>query len=750
MVEPATSTVSIQAWSSKVFMLAGFLWAAAFVTGLIILFIPEPIKRPLVLSGGWQLDGVFSEGFRPRPGDVSAAIVNHPESRFLSSLTAVSAPATGTIRSRPFIAPAYIAIPYGGYPDERDVDLSLECLGSGQRIRVARGNAHEVWVERTVRLGRQWCRTPVRIVASSTSNRHWVAVGTPFSSSRVAWLKESVFVHVTIHFMAWALLLGPGAFLARLLRLRASSVTLIFVTSVVPAIGYVQFFLSYYTPAIAALVVVLVTAAAVAGTVISVRSAFGLNVSRRIVVPIAAAFLVSFFAMNLLYAGDVGAGSFDATYRFDPAIWSTDNQLPQIVAEAVYERRSLSRLLGDWRVSDRPPLMSGVFLLTRPLWEPFLSRGDNVRLLYLFYQVTGLVVTGLWVVPVWVLLSTAAMRGGQRIWILMLLASLGPVLFNSTYIWPKMLAASLALAGCLVLARSRVGVWRDSGTALCAGALIGLGLMAHSGVIFGLPFAVLAALSRRRVDVVRAAVVSGLAAALVVLPWMLWQRVEDPPGNALTKFAFAGTYGFDEPEIGLVETIRAAYSELSFRQWLGTRAEAVSTLVGSVDPETSWLYMRQMDVIGRERLDDFLKLGQSLRVANIGWLIFVLYLIKRRSGAGAARMKACASWAVIGLGGVLLNAIVTWSIHITHTQSYLSILLMAVGLCTAIVLTPPMIRFALAAIHTLYFLVVWVWSPLKHANVAEGPLVASMLAAGLLVVLAMRAQQGRFSRAQPL
>jgi hypothetical protein len=726
-------------WGPRLCALSALLWLGALVTGLIVLFVPEPTKHPLVPAANWQLDGVISEAFRPQDGDVSRSIKDDPDSRFFSVLDPASAPTTGVIRSRPFVAPAYIAIPYAGYPDEHDVDLSLECLGSGRRIRVAHGNAHEVWVERTIRLG-GWCRTLVRIVASSSSKRYWIAVGTPFASSRLAWLKESVFVHVVVHSLAWSLLLGPGFVVGALLRSRASPMVLILITSVVPALGYAQFFLSYYTPSVAQAVVVIVWVGAVAGTVVFLRDVVRASISRGVVLPVAAAFLVSWFAVGLLYAGDVGAGSFDATYRFDPAIWSTDNQLPQIVAEAVYQRRSLSRLLGAWHVSDRPPLMSGVFLLARPIWRPLLARGDNVRLLYLFYQVTGVVESCLWVVPIWILLASAGFGCGPRLWVVILMASLGPVLFNSTYIWPKMLAGWLTLAGCLLLARAGVGAWRDSVTAGYGGVLTGLGLMAHSGVVFGLPFGALAALSHRRAHIVQRAMAFGVATAVVVLPWIAWQRVEDPPGNALTKFAFAGTYGFDQPDTGLVETVRAAYANVSLRQWLGSRAAAVHTLLDDVNSETSWLYLRDMDAIGRERLDDFLKLGQSFRIANVAWLILLWSLIKRRPEPRTASLRACAAWAAIGLGGVLLNVVATWSVHITHTQSYLSLLLIAAGLCAAIILATPLVRLVLVAGHTLYFVIVWVWSPLKGVNVAEGPLLASVLAASLLVMFAIWVQ----------
>ena len=729
-------------WLRRSGQLALALWAASVAAGLTILWLPEGSKTPLVPAGGWHVDGGFVENWRPQAAEVSASIRENTESRFFRPWTTEANAAIGTIRSVRFASPAYIAIPFAGYPNEPGVGLWLECVGNGRRLQVSRGNAHEVWVERTMRLDPGWCRSLLQLVASSSSTLYWVAVGTPFSSSRLAWLKESVFVLLAIHFLAWLLLLVPGICLAMMITSGRQEDTLLGVTSATLGLGYLQFFLSYYTPRLAHLVVVCVAVAVLPAAWWSVRLIRRPGGSQTVVTPIAVAFLVSLFYLGLLYAGDVGAGSYDATYRFDPAIWSTDNQLPQLVAEASYQKRDLATLWGSWSVSDRPPLLSGVFLLARPIWAAFLSSGDNARLLFYFYQVTGLVACSLWVIPVWVLLGIARLRVRQRLLIVLFMATLGPILFNSIYIWPKMLAGTLTLSGCLLLARGsepdQSSGWR---TALGGGLLVGLGMMAHSGVVFGLPSAVLAALWRRRRTLVRAALLSGFTAALVILPWLAWQKVENPPGNALIKFALAGTYGFNEKNVGVFETVRRAYATLTLRDWLAMRATAAATIIGIREPsELGPMYMRKMDAIGVRRLDDFAQLGRSMRVANIGWLILLVCLLSgRRQGTTSTLSRSCAAWVLIGLVGLLLNVAVTWSVHITHTQSYLSLLLLAVGLCTSVLLVPDWMRRTLLTAHAAYFLVVWFWSPLRHVNVAVGPLVACVLSGAMLLIMALTA-----------
>lgn len=709
------------------------VWLTAVTIGVMILWLPEPPKSPLIPAGAWQPDPLFLENVRPAEGDVSAGIRNHPDARFFRSWPPGS---SVTQRSPTFTPPTYLAIPYAGYPSEQGMGLWLECTANGRRLPVARGNAHELWVERTMRLPQGWCRSRAQLVATSGPGQYYIAIGTPFTSSRMAWLKESVFVHVAVHALAVLLILGPGLLLLASRRVPREH-HLLAAVSVTFAVGYLQFFVRYYAPGWAPAVVAAHGIAAVAGGVLAVRAIAHRRWPESVTTPLAFACLLSLAYVGVLYAGDVGAGTHDATYRFSPAVWSTDNQLAQMVTEALHQEQNLGKILYPWHVSDRPPLLTGVFLLLRPLWTPIVDHEDNARLLFYLYQIAGIVASTLWVVPVWVMLAGTSLSNRQRAAVLGLLATLGPMLFNSVYIWPKMLAGSLALMGCLVLAghdEAPAGLKRQ---AMWAGLLMGLALMTHSGVAFTIPIAVLVILWWRPDQWSARAMLLGSVALIVLLPWMAWQRIEDPPGNALTKFAIAGTFGFDEQDVGVWDTVRTAYADVTLGAWWRKRVHGLGVVAGLQDAsqEISWVYLRPMDRIGRLRLDDFTGLVYSFRAVNFGWIVLAGILLRRRIAQAVVTARAAAAWCAVGGAGVLFNVVAFWPVPITHHQSYLSLLLLATGLCVGVLLATGWWRRLIVAAHLAYFGALWIWSPLVHGRLAIGPALGATLAAALLVYL---------------
>jgi hypothetical protein len=233
-------------------------------------------------------------------------------------------------------------------------------------------------------------------------------------------------------------------------------------------------------------------------------------------------------------------------------------------------------------------------------------------------------------------------------------------------------------------------------------------------------------------------VVSLLATGVVIAPWLLWQRLEDPPGNALVKFALAGTYGFEEETKGLVATVLDAYGGLSLQDWIQLRVEAVATFLGAFEPSNvRWLWSQPMDDLGRLRLSDFAFLFPSLRLGNLGWLVVAGALLGRRRHVRSAAEAHAVRWALLGLAGVTLNALVLWTSHVTWTTSYLSLLFLAVGLYAALLSRGAWVRRIVLGGQIAYFLVVWWWAPLAIRPWREDQVAGWLLCvAGLWLIVA--------------
>jgi hypothetical protein len=717
-----------------------FVWGSAAVAGLVVVLTPELPKRPLLGRDEWHVEGDFRRDQAPSPGEVSPELSRDPQD-YWRSVGCGAHPCA--VYSKPFSPPRYLAVPIIGYPGRRGVDLFLECVATGARLPVARGNVHETWTERTLRIPGPWCGSDVRLVAADRSplTTVWVGVGVPHESSALAWLKESSVVAVAIHAIVLLLLVAPGAALMSLVPatlLLGLPRSLLYVPLTL-VLGFAGFFGVYYggRAGQAILLGVVIALLAVAG--LRRRRIVGSVVADGSSRPLRVFFLLSLGFVLLLYSADDGLGTWAATYRFDPAAWSSDNQIPQFVAEGLVHGRPARGMFGGspWHVSDRPPLMTGAFLLQRPLWEAVVAIGGNRRFLYLFYQIAGIVLCAWWVVPVWHAARSVeppSDRSAARV--VGLVATTGFATFNSIYIWPKMLAGALGLAAFLVLeqARREEGTWRPR-EAATAGLLAGLALMSHGGVAFGLAPVFAATLLPRPKRGLRTLLLSAVAAVVVVLPWSYWQRTEDPPGNALVKFALAGTYGWDDESRGVLETVAMAYREGGWRGWLDGRVEAAKTLVGGGAPDlVAWLWDRDRDLAGTARLMEFLFVLPALGWANVGWLVLVVGRRLRSAPGDRSPPAACVRCLVLGASGLLVNFLVNRSLHITHHQSYLALLLLFVGLYGVILSARAWLRAPVVAIQLAYYAIVWVLTPLGPARLRPDSFLGFLAVSAVLGV----------------
>jgi hypothetical protein len=181
----------------------------------------------------------------------------------------------------------------------------------------------------------------------------------------------------------------------------------------------------------------------------------------------------------------------------------------------------------------------------------------------------------------------------------------------------------------------------------------------------------------------------------------------------------------------------------------------VLTLFGAFRPPlVAWLWLQPMDFLGKLRLTDFAFVFPSLGLGNLGWLVLVIALLGRNRDATSTCIfkSRCVSWVVIGLGGIALNVVLTWYVHIVHHQSYLSLLLMFVGLYSVLLLTSPLLRRMILVGQFAYFVLVWLYSPLailpwRHDHMAGWVLSVVGL---FLVIGSASGTSGKETRAEKI
>ena len=216
-----------------------------------------------------------------------------------------------------------------------------------------------------------------------------------------------------------------------------------------------------------------------------------------------------------------------------------DNYHPFFFADALFlhGHEGPPAHLGDWLSSDRPPLQSGFVLAQR-----VFQWGDP----YLHYQILGVILQQLWIVGLWSLLLATRMRAACRALVVIALLLSDVAIVNGFFVWPKLLSAAYLLASAAVIL---TGQWttarRDLRVAVLVAALFALALLSHGGSIFGIIPLMVVAAARGIPD--RRWIAAGVATGMLLLvPWSLYQRYEDPPGNRLIKWLVAGVILPDE------------------------------------------------------------------------------------------------------------------------------------------------------------------------------------------------------------
>ncbi|GAB3247982.1 hypothetical protein [Nocardioides dilutus] len=255
----------------------------------------------------------------------------------------------------------------------------------------------------------------------------------------------------------------------------------------------------------------------------------------------------------------------------------SDNSIPHLFADRLWKGESTIGFLGDWNGSDRPPLQSGLLLLVRPLGR-FLGvaqGADQYELANMQLAAASSILAQLmWVPAVHCLVRTLRLRRVTAAVTVLFCAASPAVFLHTTYTWPKLMAAGLAVAATVLLVDPLVSGARPRVPDFVAAMVLAvLAFLTHGAVVFCAPLLILlGVLVLRRTDRrsgARSVGVGALLAVLAYLPWALYTRVADPSNNRLLKWHFAGV---TEPNNdSLVATIVHAYRTTPGHELLANR-----------------------------------------------------------------------------------------------------------------------------------------------------------------------------------
>ncbi|MFT3929006.1 MAG: hypothetical protein QM709_01810 [Spongiibacteraceae bacterium] len=485
------------------------------------------------------------------------------------------------LTSSSFIPTKYMVIPVTGTTQTQKglVTSYLECEFNKARINIFRGSVNVNVNESIVALPMDWCPGKAHIVLESSEREVNVGIGGVYAISMLSYLKQSFIgrlPYFLISFLTFAYVMFAGAsfFYSRMpskdplpaafISLGLTSLLTFFSSSLYSRAGLPP---QLHCLVIASIIVGL-------GTIIFAAGREARGRTFRILLPYGHVWflgsLILFIIGSFTYNG---LGNWEPNFRFWPAAWSSDNELPWMFAEAIRTQGDLKGLFGGgWLPTDRPPLMAGSYLVLSDVFDLLQTNNDGRYLVGATYNAAAIPLNSLWMPAViWLLASFIKwMDQTERIKIVAFMTCIPFIFFNSIYGWPKAYGAAFSLMAFGLWWQTTISVDRkykkyESISFFLLGTL---SLMAHmSATLFlaplGLAFLILGSKKNFK------AILLGMFLGLTILgSWEAYKSLVLPSSDPLTKYALAGDYGFNQKSASILDILKSQYQRLGLTEWL--------------------------------------------------------------------------------------------------------------------------------------------------------------------------------------
>jgi hypothetical protein len=693
------------------------------VAGFVIALWPEPPARILTPAAQWIKSsgiGEFTPGsLPPQWRQVRESVRDSRNAILYRNYRAETGVRPASVASGPFRAEGLLSVVVEGSADASlaTVRTSISCSTSDRQIQVERGGVNVNVSEALVEIPRGWCTGNLRLLQTTTSS-DFAGVGSVSALAPISGLKQSfigLLPYLTASIVIFSLIGLAGA-----LGLRTLVEPLPAAMAAIGAVFLATFFTYALAPhAVAQLALLLLSLSAVGIFLIAPREE-----RRRVVValfPYAASWiLVCVGAAALLTLAYNGNGHWEPNYRFQPAQWSSDFELPWIFAEALRKNYDIPSLFGGWRPTDRPPLMTGGHLLVSELFSVMQSAGnDGDYLRGIAYNMSAIAMSALWTPAVlYFFVSTLHVPWRRAVTLVFFMAAVPFFLFNTIYGWPKLLGAAFGVLATVAALEH----WRRApqtpiiDASVLFGAFAAFSILAHASNAFFL-LALGSFIFWRRLWRAPKALAAGAGTGLIMMaPWTLYQRFVAPSDNPLLKYALAGDFGFGAPNKSVLDWVRDRYASLSFSEWAAIKTKLV---ISPFWPVTTGIAdVRRPPLMHASVLDilrqwDFYFLSAGNAVLLMG-LVSLCFTIASADDETTETLLPARLVAKLSLFTFLLVVLTFFSVLIIHTLPYALIVSAGAAGLAALSLRPSLFR-VLAGLTLAYVLVVWIAAPLTAA-----------------------------------
>lgn len=431
---------------------------------------------------------------------------------------------------------------------------------------------------------------------------------------------------------------------------------------------------------------------------------------------------VTLFAIIVVTLGFSNGGfeqaGITAQNRFSHQL-PVDNLIPLIVATALRFDMITSPLFGDWLMSDRPPLQTGLYLMLT------LQNSE------LAYEIVCAWLQASFLLGAWGLGVAMRLPDTARRLILLACCLLPTAIINTFYTWPKMLAVAFLL---LVFALLFCGKPQDDRERVAFGVLIGgltaLSVLSHGSSLFALIGFTVTVIAFWAWPSFKTMLAGFAAIVTLYAPWMIYQNVFDPPSNRLLKWHFAGVVDVDPRSFG--QALRDQYGALTWGNWVQNKLANLYPVIGHWPQETLAGIAAAFDYgawnpVGM-RANDFFQFLPSLQAVSFA-LICALVLLPFMP-AGERPQRDAVLRMLVALAATLtvfVLAIFTPAQTINHQGTYTVQVLAAICAFTVLALRAPWLARAFIAVQAVTVVMTYAFS-VPH-DVALWPLRAMCVVA---------------------
>jgi hypothetical protein len=496
--------------------------------------IPEQSAVLLTPSAGWTIKSPQQRSLKPSevPPQLSwmrRSAANHPDSVLYRNWSPENGVQALNVISPPFKPSQFMSVlitggtrsPAGG------ARVFLKCAGNGNEIDVFSGSVNSNISEALVYVSQDWCSEDARLNIVSTDPANFVGAGSVFSISMLSYLKSSSlgkFAYLIVSLGIYALVMYLAVLYAQRVAPALPAVPVAFV-----GLGIVSLAVFYLTSGYAMtnrnirwspLITIVITI--LFSMVIPIQKRKFHQSAQQELKPyflVWVCLAIGYFALSGL--GVNGLGHWEPNYRFWPATWSSDNELPWVFAEALKNRWNLSELFGgSWKPTDRPPLMTGAHLLATDFFSLMQATADGTYLRGQGYNAAAIALSALWAPAVmWVIKSLCPQMSQRNVLLIIFTVAIVPfVIFNTIFGWPKVYGAAIALCAFSVGWSVMKDKDRNGNTErlLLFFTLCALSMLAHASAALFLGPLVLYFLLKTRLTLIRMSM-PGLAAAVTLM-----------------------------------------------------------------------------------------------------------------------------------------------------------------------------------------------------------------------------------------